>query len=138
MDYKALRDYVESIETKELRLKKSIFSQVVLKRYIKVLVELGGIKVDLGLWFYVGEKRDHVIIPKSYGSCKDFTINVVAERKAIACPHIFGQRIAEEEGLYRVITADIDCLKKILIEALSHGVSPTLRKFLATQVRDSC
>ncbi|MCS7127794.1 MAG: hypothetical protein N3E36_00770 [Sulfolobales archaeon] len=138
MDYRALRNYVESVEIKELRLKRSVYSQAVLKRYVKVIMELGGSKVDLGLWFYVGEERDHIIVPKSYCSCKYFTINVVADRKAIACPHIFGQRIAEEEGLYRVITVDLDCLKKILAEALSYGVSPTIRKHLVTQVRGNC
>ncbi len=137
VDYRVLRNYVEGIEVKELKLKREVFSQVVLKRYVKVVIELGGSKVNLGLWLYVGEERDHIIVPKSYCSCKYFTINVVAERKATTCPHILGQRIAEEEGLHRVITVDIDCLKKILAEAFSYGVSPTLRKLLATQARNS-
>jgi len=136
MDYSVSREYIESFSIEQLESIARIRSSVVLKRFVKIIVRVNDREYDPGVWVYIGSRRDHIVIPKTYCSCKQFIIRVMSEKESPSCIHLLGQILAEERGLYRVVVADLDSYVKIVNEVIDYSRSRVLRKILYSK-RDS-
>ncbi len=82
------------------------------------------------LWIFMGKSEDHIIIPRTYCSCKDFIIHVLSQKRKLFCYHLVAQVIAEKEGKYRRVNVDIDTCSRIINEVLEKGFSTTLRRIV--------
>lgn len=115
----------------EHSIEKTLLSRVQLKKIIKLKVVIGGKEVNLPFYFYVGERRDHVVVPYVYCSCKNFTIRVMSKKEKPSCKHLIMVRLALEKSVYReLLIEDLTLLRKIVKEIIEIGLSPTLRKLL--------
>ena len=121
--------YISEVKKTGFLGNRSIQSSLMLKRLVKP--RLLSIDICPPLWFYTGVKRDYVVIPRVYCSCKSFVINVMSRKSVKTCRHLLIQAIGEENGLYREAAInDLDTLYKIVKEILDLGISPTLRRVL--------
>ncbi len=128
-----IRDTIDFLERLVLEnvSDKTIWSSVSLKRIVKPILLYMGRDYYPPIWFYVGIKRDYVIVPRIYCSCKSFTINVMTRNRKKVCRHLVIQHIAEKMGLYRVVEIDDpDTYIRIIWEILDIERSPLLRKLL--------
>ncbi len=130
MDYHAVKEYIESLSLKQIESMKKVVSSVALKKYIRVYIAIDKARLEAPIWLYIGVRRDHIIVPRLYCSCKHFIIRVMSEKRYLGCIHLLGQRLAEETGKYREVTADRNTLAVIVDEVLEYGRSRTLRKIL--------
>lgn len=94
-------------------------------RFIKVNVDGKTL-----IWIFMGRREDHIIIPRTYCSCKDFIIHVLSQRRKLFCYHLVGQVIAEREKKYREVNVDLKTCSIIVDEILDKGISVTLRRIL--------
>lgn len=112
-------------------IERNLISRVQLKKIIKLRIILDKREINYPIYFYVGEKRDHVMIPYVFCSCKNFTIRVMSKKKKPSCKHLIMLRLALDKSMYREIyIEDLTLLKKIINEIIRIGLSPTLRKLL--------
>ncbi len=96
-----------------------------LRRFIKPV--LPGID-EPPVWFYIGERSDHVVVPSLFCTCKHFIIRTMCERVERYCNHILAQRIAWAKKWYREINVTRYELYIIIEEIIEHGRSRMLRK----------
>jgi len=122
--------YVASLDIDELKSIPEVYSLAALKRFIKPL--LAGLG-EAPAWFYVSPRRDHVVVPRYFCTCKDYTIRVMARRHNLSCKHVLAQKLAELTGSYRTLFLDIDEYISIVLEITRMGISPTLRRLLYKQ-----
>ena len=54
-------------------------------------------------WIIKGLRREYLVIPEVYCSCRSFYQSVVIARKVDACYHLLAQRIAEIRNSYETI-----------------------------------
>ena len=130
IDYTDTYAYLEEKSTEDFLKDKSIQSSLALKRLIKPILQFNK-NVEPPVWFYVSPRRDHLIVPRTYCSCKDFIINVMSRKKKQVCRHLIIQYIGNIKKMYRtIIIPDLDTFLKIINEILDINISPTLRKLL--------
>lgn len=125
--YKTLREYISSFSEEQLAKIPRIRSGVYLHKYIKVVVRCRE-KTHSPIWVYIGSLNDHLIIPRTFCSCKHFVIRVMSEKKSPGCHHILGQMLAEKNGQYRIVYVDERELLNIVNEVIHYGRSKTLRR----------
>jgi predicted nucleic acid-binding Zn finger protein len=58
---------------------------------------------DSTAWVIRGLRRDYLVIPEIYCSCRSFYQSVVIARKVDTCYHLLAQRIAEIRNSYEAI-----------------------------------
>ncbi len=130
MDIRTTIKYVIGLNAEELSSIPEVSSISGLKRIVKpVLAGFG----EGPAWFYVSPRRDHIVVPHYFCTCKDYTIRVMARRHNLSCKHVLAQRLSEITRIYRIVVLDINEYIKILAEILRMGISPTLRRLLYKQ-----
>ncbi|WFO75744.1 hypothetical protein J4526_02435 [Desulfurococcaceae archaeon MEX13E-LK6-19] len=130
MDINEVVNYISQHWSMEIKRNPRIESIVTLRKIIKIYIDIHGTLIEYPARFYIGVKRDHIIIPGVYCSCKDYVIHVMSEKKSKACIHLFAEEAAKEKNLYRTIVIDINTLYKIINEIMLFDRSPTLRRIL--------
>lgn len=130
MDVNTVIASLSSIDKEYLKKNPHIWSIIALKKIVKTRIVIGGSSIEHPIRFYIGVKRDHVIIPRVFCSCKDFIIHVMSEKKRRYCIHLLAERVLEDKKYYRSITIDINTLHKIINEIMMFDRSPTLRRIL--------
>lgn len=80
----------------------------------------------IGLWAYVGQKSDYIIIEGLYCSCGKFVRNL---SRSPGCPHIAA--VAEAKALGKIRRAEGVEPEDVVWDAVSLGFSPRLRRALA-------
>lgn len=129
MDAKTTRQYILSLTLDELRPMHELYSKVLMGKIIQPRIT-GFTEEQPPVWFYIGEKHDHIIVPHTYCSCRDFLIRVMSKKQSLACRHLLMQRIAELKGKYRVVEMNREEYLRIVYEIVRINISPTLRKLL--------
>ena len=136
MDISSTMKYLNELNVDEIIRNKSLMSSLALKRLVKPILKFLGRDVEAPIWFYVGTRGDHIIVSKTYCSCKDFVINVMSRKKKPVCRHLIIQVVGSKKGLYRVVEIEsLDLFYKIIHEISSIGLSPTLRRLLHRRSR---
>ncbi len=130
MDIRTTVKYIAGLSAEELSSTPEVSSISALKRIVKPV--LAGFE-EGPAWFYVSPRRDHVVVPHYFCTCKDYTIRVMTRRHSLSCKHVLAQRLSEITGVYRIVVLDINEYIKILTEILRMGISPTLRRLLYKQ-----
>ncbi|RDE15159.1 MAG: hypothetical protein C4K47_03085 [Candidatus Thorarchaeota archaeon] len=64
-------------------------------------------------WIIRGLRREYLVIPEIYCSCRSFYQSVVIARKVDACYHLLAQRIAQIRNSYEVVEST-DAERRIL------------------------
>jgi len=122
-------EYVLKALSDPSSLDRVVKSQALLKKMIKP--RLLFYRGDTNIWFYIGTRYDHIIVPRTYCSCKEFLINVMSRKKKLVCKHLLIQELSEKTSNYRVVEiSEPSLLYKIINEILDMNISPTLRKLL--------
>jgi predicted nucleic acid-binding Zn finger protein len=125
--------YVEGLTDVELRQMPLETSAAGLRKMVRIsLRDRGG---DAPTWIYIGRRRDHILVPRVYCTCRDFVIRVMSEKKRLSCKHLIIQKIAEANNTYRTLNINVKEYVKIIREILNIGVSPTARKLLYREAR---
>ena len=128
MDVNDTEKHVTSFPSKNID--RSVIGRVGLKKIVRVKIG----DRNYFIHFYVGEKHDHMIIPFSYCSCKNFLIKVMTKKARLSCKHLLMLKYALDNRLFRTIRINNDkLLKNIIDEIINLGISPTLRKLLHTR-----
>ncbi len=130
MDYRVVKEYLNELSVKQLESMKRIISPVTLRKFIKIVIKEGKNKYEAPIWFYIGTRSDHIIVPRLYCSCKHFVIRVMSEKQSLGCLHIAGQKLAEEKRIYRVIEMTHEECLEAIYEILKYGRSRVVRKIL--------
>ncbi len=130
MDINEVMDYISQHWRTEIKRDPRIESIITLRKIIKIYIDMHGALIEYPARLYIGVKRDHIIIPGVYCSCKDYVIHVMSEKKSKACIHLLAEEAAKERDLYRTIAIDIDTLYRIINEIMSFDRSSTLRRIL--------
>ncbi len=55
---------------------------------------------ETSTWIVRGKKREYMVIPEVYCTCRSFYQDVVISRETNMCYHLLAQRIAELRGLH--------------------------------------
>lgn len=131
MDAKVTRQYILSLSLDELKLMRELYSKVLMGKIIQPRIT-GFTDEQSPAWFYIGERYDHIIVPHTYCSCRDFLIRVMSRKQSLACKHLLMQRIAELKGKYRIVEMGSEEYLRIIYEIVRINISPTLRKLLYT------
>ena len=122
--------YLREKGFEEFKKDKTLQSSLALKRLVKPVFRFAR-DIESPIWFYVGTRSDHLIMPRIFCSCKDFVINVMSRKSKHVCRHLIIQFIGEQKGFYRVVELpDVETFVKIVYEILDINISPTLRKLL--------
>ena len=84
------------------------------------------------IWAYMGRRRDYVIVPRIFCSCRDFLVNSVGRSKHRPCYHLVAQVLASRQEAYRELAGVIDDYEawRIVSEILEDGLSRTMRAVL--------
>lgn len=122
-----------SEDVKRRRVEKPV--GVIPKRFIKILVERGGVKCEAGVWVYMSTGRDYLIVPKVFCSCENFLIEVIGGRRSY-CKHLYYQQISELLLNYKEVSIKEEFFYRIIKEILDLNMSTTLRKVLYGGVKN--
>jgi len=84
---------------------------------------------------YLGDRADYVVVNGHYCSCEGFVRRIGREGPR-GCSHVYGARIALEEGTYRRLRERLPPARvaRIVWEALTGGRALELRRMLAEDV----
>ena len=64
-------------------------------------------------WIVRGKRREYLVIPETYCTCRSFYQDVVISRESKLCYHLLAQRIAELRSQYDIIeSSDAERRKK--------------------------
>ncbi|AFH42849.1 hypothetical protein IOK49_06095 [Fervidicoccus fontis] len=78
---------------------------------------------------FLGDKEDHILIPYSFCSCTDFSLNVIYREKRQNCYHLYSYCLAEKMGLItEKIINEPTVLFLIIKDIFENGKSKLLRK----------
>jgi predicted nucleic acid-binding Zn finger protein len=94
------------------------------KRFVRALraVEEGRVfkycfrPSDSAKWMVKGKRREYLLIPETFCTCRDFYQAVVIDQEAKMCYHLFAQKIAELRGLFTKIDASDAERRKLYTE----------------------
>lgn len=89
---------LDSIDSEDLARDYNVAQIIASKRVLRVRVG------DLVFYLIGSGSRVHLIIPRIFCSCTDFSINVVSRCSKPYCIHIAAAELAERKGLYREVT----------------------------------
>ncbi len=82
--------------------------------------------------FFMGENRDHVILPYTYCNCRDYMVNVLSRGIRGYCYHMLAYCIGYNRGLLRdYIIDDKVLLSSMIREIIKYNRSASLRKILS-------
>lgn len=91
---------MDKIDTEDLVKDYNVMQVVASRRILRVRVK------RLTLYIVGSGSRIHVVIPRIFCSCADFSINIVARCSKPYCVHMAAAELAERRGLYRDATMD--------------------------------
>ncbi|MEM4527857.1 MAG: SWIM zinc finger family protein [Desulfurococcaceae archaeon] len=120
-------DLLETRKELDLQLSKpyiKMVNSVYGFRFVKIIIGHG----NKEYWVYMGPRSDYLIIPRTFCSCKDFIIRVIALKQTHFCKHLMGVEMAIRMKKFRVIEMKIEDLMKIINEIMKSGFSTTLRR----------
>ncbi|UCE09992.1 MAG: hypothetical protein JSW61_13620 [Candidatus Thorarchaeota archaeon] len=94
------------------------------KRFVRAFraVEEGKVKMylfkpsDSLAWTVLGRKRDYLVIPSTFCTCRDFYQAVVINREAQMCYHLLAQTIASIREEHKVVEATDSDRRKLYQE----------------------
>lgn len=130
INYTDTLSYLNRKSYEEFEKDRSLQSSLALKRLVKPIFVFAE-NIEAPTWFYVTPRRDYLIIPGLYCSCKNFIINVMSRKNKYVCKHLVIQYIGSRKNMYRIVKlSDLDTYLNIIREILSINISPTLRKLL--------
>jgi predicted nucleic acid-binding Zn finger protein len=67
-------------------------------------------------WIVKGRRRQYMVIPKTYCTCRSFYQEVVIARESNMCYHILAQQIAEIRNQYKSIDSTDTARRKLYVE----------------------
>lgn len=67
-------------------------------------------------WIVRGRRREYLVIPETYCTCRSFYQEVVISREAKMCYHLLAQRIAEIRNLHLEIESSDAERRKLAVE----------------------
>ncbi len=70
---------------------------------------------DTSRWIVRGSRRDYLVVPDIYCSCRSFYQDVVIAHRIDFCYHLLAQEIAELMDAFEVVTVS-DTKRKVLLE----------------------
>lgn len=89
------------------------------------------ISEDPEIAIFLGSDGDYVIIPYTYCSCKDFSLNVVTRKKRKACYHLFSFCLSKARGTFlKLPVSDPVELTSLIRETLMNTRAEGLRKLI--------
>ncbi|MFW9845149.1 MAG: hypothetical protein ACFFD6_00250 [Candidatus Thorarchaeota archaeon] len=60
-------------------------------------------------WIVRGQRREYLVIPQTFCTCRSFYHSVVIDREVEMCYHLLSQRIAEIRGQFETVeTTDVE------------------------------
>ncbi|MGC9115368.1 MAG: hypothetical protein ACP5HH_05135 [Fervidicoccaceae archaeon] len=81
--------------------------------------------------FFLGTDGDYVVVPYTYCSCKDFSLNVIARKRRKACYHMLSYCLSKSMGtLVEHQVRDRVELTSFVRETLLGGRAEGLRKLI--------
>ena len=81
---------------------------------------------------FLGEERDHILLPYTFCNCMDFLLNSIIRRKKEYCYHLLSYCIQnEKEGIKKIDLNNKYSLIRIIKEVVEKGKSPLIRKVLS-------
>ncbi|MDF1537727.1 MAG: hypothetical protein P1Q69_02355 [Candidatus Thorarchaeota archaeon] len=94
------------------------------KRFVRALRSVEEHKVlryhfrpsDTITWIVRGKRREYLIIPEIYCTCRSFYQDVVISRESTMCYHLLAQRIAETRNQYQSPDATDADRRKLYVE----------------------
>ncbi len=109
---------LESINTENLVRDRGVAEIIASKRLAKV------ISGNIAIYIVGVGSHIHMVLPRIYCSCTDFSINVVSRCLKPFCVHLAAVELAERKKLYKEIYLDIEEFSKIVASILEGEVSP--------------
>ena len=67
-------------------------------------------------WIVRGRRREYLVIPETYCTCRSFYQEVVISKEAKMCYHLLAQKIAEIRNLHSVIESSDAERRKLAVE----------------------
>ncbi|MEM2141643.1 MAG: hypothetical protein QXS20_00915 [Candidatus Thorarchaeota archaeon] len=64
-------------------------------------------------WTVQGRKREYLVVPEVYCSCRSFYQSVVISRQCDVCYHLLAQKIAESRGTFVTKHLDDDARRRL-------------------------
>ena len=68
------------------------------------------------IWIVNGRRRQYLVIPKTYCTCRSFYQEVVISRESNMCYHLLAQQIAEIRSVYEQIASTDNERRKMYVE----------------------
>ncbi len=133
MDVRDTINYINGLTEREIKSMPEIVSRAGLRKMVRLYIK--EYNEWAPVWVYIGTRRDHIVIPRMYCTCKNFTIKVMAKKQELACKHLIIQWVAYKNKTYRKLELSVNEYLKIIHEIISIGLSPTLRNLLYTRRR---
>jgi len=94
------------------------------KRFVRALRSVEENKVrryhfspsDAITWIVKGQRREYLVIPDIYCTCRSFYQDVVISRESTMCYHLLAQRIAESREQFKTIESTDSDRRKFYVE----------------------
>ncbi len=94
------------------------------KRFVRALRSVEENKVkkyhfrpsDTSTWIVKGKKREYLVIPDTYCTCRSFYQDVVISRESTMCYHLFAQKIAESRKQFQAIDSTDQDRRRFYVE----------------------
>jgi len=109
---------LESINTEDLIRDPGVAEIIASKRLVKVL------SGDIAIYLVGVGPHIHMVLPRIYCSCADFSINVVSRCLKHFCVHLAAVELAERKKLYKEKYLDSGEFSKIAASILEGEVTP--------------
>jgi len=82
-----------------------------------------------GIYAFMGDEEDYLIIPHTYCSCPDFRIRVLLRGEKKHCYHLLAACLSITNGLvHELASEDDNVIYAVLREIFTQGRSATLRR----------
>jgi predicted nucleic acid-binding Zn finger protein len=109
---------LESINTENLVRDRGVAEIIASKRLVKV------VSGNIAIYLVGVSSHIHMVLPRIYCSCADFSINVVSRCLKPFCVHLAAAELAERKKLYKEIYLDSEGFSKVVASILEGEVSP--------------
>jgi predicted nucleic acid-binding Zn finger protein len=67
-------------------------------------------------WIVRGQRREYLVVPETYCTCRSFYQDVVISRESTMCYHLLAQKIAETRGHYQDVDSTDQDRRKLYVE----------------------
>ncbi|BAA79635.1 hypothetical protein APE_0663 [Aeropyrum pernix K1] len=91
-----------------------------------VRLEPGG---GQGVWVYLGESRDYILVEGLYCSCPSMAGSLV--KGGWGCKHLRGLKAAVSSGRFRRVSVEPGEVRQVVLEVYSTGLAVTVRRRLS-------